>query len=70
MQLSLPDMFKRQDSVYWNTYGVNIRAIAAFTLGIVPTLPGFIRNVSRISLSFASQIADGLKHILTGQPKP
>lgn len=45
-QLSLVDMFKRRESVYWNIYGVNIRAIVAFTLGVVPTLPGFIRNVS------------------------
>lgn len=70
MQLSLVDMFKRQDSVYWNTYGVNIRAVAAFALGIIPTLPGFIRNVSRTSCTFATQIANGLKHLLTGQPKP
>lgn len=44
-QLSLGDMFRKKDSIYWNTYGVNIRAIVAFVCGVAPTLPGFIRNV-------------------------
>jgi NCS1 family nucleobase:cation symporter-1 len=45
-RLSLGDMFLKKESIYWNTYGVNIRAIAAFVCGVAPTLPGFIRNVS------------------------
>lgn len=49
-KLSLVDMFLRKDSVYWNTYGVNIRGVVAFALGVIPTLPGFIRNVSTRSL--------------------
>ena len=46
MQLSLGDMFLKRDSIYWNTYGYNVRAVVAFVCGIVPTLPGFIRNVN------------------------
>ncbi|KAK4704374.1 nucleobase:cation symporter-1, NCS1 family, partial [Phenoliferia sp. Uapishka_3] len=45
-RISLPDLFIKQDSVYWYTSGWNLRAVAAFVLGIVPTLPGFIRNVN------------------------
>ena len=46
MQLYLGDMFLKRDSIYWNTYGYNVRAVVAFVCGIVPTLPGFIRNVN------------------------
>ena len=45
-RISLPDLFIKEQSVYWYTYGWNLRAVAAFVLGIVPTLPGFIRNVN------------------------
>ncbi len=45
-RISLPDLFTKHDSVYWYTCGWNLRAVAAFVLGIIPTLPGFIRNVN------------------------
>ncbi|BGP37036.1 hypothetical protein JCM10449v2_000940 [Rhodotorula kratochvilovae] len=43
--LSLPDLFVTRRSCYWYTGGFNFRAIIAFALGVVPSLPGFIRNV-------------------------
>lgn len=46
MRLSLGDMFLKKDSVYWFTYGWNVRAVVAFVCGVAPTLPGFIRNVN------------------------
>ncbi|GAA6005377.1 hypothetical protein JCM10207_002959 [Rhodosporidiobolus poonsookiae] len=45
-RISLPDLFITHRSVYWYTGGVNFRAIIAFVLGIVPTLPGFIRTIN------------------------
>lgn len=45
-RISLPDLFIKRQSAYWYTSGWNIRAVAAFVLGVVPTLPGFIRNVN------------------------
>lgn len=45
-RISLPDLYVKRESVYWYTHGWNLRAVAAFVLGVVPTLPGFIRNVN------------------------
>lgn len=45
-RISLPDLYTTTGSVYWYTYGWNLRAVAAFVLGIVPTLPGFIRSIN------------------------
>ncbi|KUJ09188.1 uncharacterized protein LY89DRAFT_763906 [Mollisia scopiformis] len=41
---NVPDIFK-QDGIYWYTFGVNWRAIIAFTLSIVWSMPGFVSNV-------------------------
>ncbi|GJN87706.1 hypothetical protein Rhopal_000661-T1 [Rhodotorula paludigena] len=46
-QISLPSLFvldKR--SSYWYSRGFNPRAIIAFVCGVIPPLPGFIRNVN------------------------
>lgn len=45
-RISLPDLFTTQSSVYWYSHGWNFRGVVAFVLGIVPCLPGFIRNVN------------------------
>jgi NCS1 family nucleobase:cation symporter-1 len=45
-KIALPDLYMGQESVYWYTKGVNLRGVAAFVLGIVPTLPGFIRTIN------------------------
>jgi len=45
-KIAVPDLYLRHGSAYWYTGGVNFRAIVAFVFGIVPTLPGFIRNIN------------------------
>lgn len=75
MQLSLGDMFLKKDSIYWNTYGYNVRAIVAFVCGVIPTLPGFIRNVNpgygipRGAVSFDSAQTTKRRSRLTLQPR-
>lgn len=44
--ISLPDLFTTHRSCYWYHKGFNWRAIVAFTLGVVPSLPGFIRSIN------------------------
>lgn len=46
INIALPDLYMRNNSVYWYWKGVNPRAVAALILGVVPTLPGFIRNIN------------------------
>ncbi|GAA5924324.1 uncharacterized protein JCM15063_005602 [Sporobolomyces koalae] len=45
-QIALPDLYLMHNSAYWYYHGVNLRGIAAFAFGVVPTLPGFIRNIN------------------------
>ncbi|GAA5830586.1 hypothetical protein JCM11251_002522 [Rhodosporidiobolus azoricus] len=46
-RISLPDLFiLNPKSCYYYTRGVNLRGIAAFVLGVVPTLPGMIYNIN------------------------
>ncbi|BGP32065.1 hypothetical protein JCM10296v2_003844 [Rhodotorula toruloides] len=45
-RISLPDLFTTNTSVYWYSHGWNFRGVVASVLGIVPCLPGFIRNVN------------------------
>ena len=44
-QLSLPDLFK-VNGIYSYSNGVNVRAVIALVLAIVPVVPGFIRAVT------------------------
>ncbi|GAA5971372.1 hypothetical protein JCM11641_008327 [Rhodosporidiobolus odoratus] len=44
--IALPDLFIKHRSVYWYTGGFNLRAVAAFVCGCVPTLPGMIYNIN------------------------
>ncbi|GAA5960319.1 hypothetical protein JCM3765_007472 [Sporobolomyces pararoseus] len=45
-KIALPDLYMQQTSAYWYQQGVNLKGVAAFVLGIVPTLPGFIRSIN------------------------
>lgn len=45
-----------RESHYWYKYGVNWRAIAAFLIGCVPTLPGF-------ASSFGHEMPAGAVHL-------
>ncbi|KPV76726.1 uncharacterized protein RHOBADRAFT_51725 [Rhodotorula graminis WP1] len=54
-QLSLPDLFVTHRSCYWYTGGFNWRALVAFALGVVPSLPGFIRSINAsLGIPFAA----------------
>jgi NCS1 family nucleobase:cation symporter-1 len=44
-RLSLPDLF-REHGAYSYRRGVNLRAIAALVLAVLPVVPGFVRAVS------------------------
>jgi NCS1 family nucleobase:cation symporter-1 len=45
-ELELPDLYRRDGAYrYWN--GFNLRAIAALVLGVIPSLPGFLRALER-----------------------
>lgn len=44
-QLSLPDLFK-VNGIYSYSNGINVRAVIALVLAIVPVVPGFIRAVT------------------------
>lgn len=46
VNIAVPDLYLTRNSAYWYTGGVNLRGMAAFVLGIVPTLPGFIRTIN------------------------
>ncbi|GAA5893483.1 hypothetical protein JCM6882_007834 [Rhodosporidiobolus microsporus] len=45
-KMSLPDLFLKRQSVYYYTAGCNFRAVVAFTLGIIPSLPGFCKTIN------------------------
>ncbi|KAF7333708.1 NCS1 nucleoside transporter family [Mycena venus] len=45
-QLDVPALYRRESSRYWYTHGVNWRAIAAFMLPLIPSLPGFAAKIN------------------------
>ncbi|KAI0667409.1 NCS1 nucleoside transporter family [Trametes maxima] len=52
--LRLSHLYKHDpDSIYYFTYGVNFRALAAWVLGVWPLMPGFISSVSPHPLALA-----------------
>lgn len=46
----IPDLFK-QHGIYWYTAGCNWRAFAAFTLGFIWSMPGFVCTVNGASIA-------------------
>ena len=43
----VPDLYiGNSSSIYWYTYGVNLRAVTAWTLAVWPSFPGFIAKTS------------------------
>ncbi|ETW79779.1 Nucleobase cation symporter, partial [Heterobasidion irregulare TC 32-1] len=44
--LDIPNLYRKASSPYWYTAGFNLRAVAAFTLALVPNLPGFVAKVN------------------------
>nr|GAT47884.1 NCS1 nucleoside transporter family [Mycena chlorophos] len=55
-KVDILSLYRRQSSLYWYTHGVNLRAIAAYVLGLVPNLPGFAAKVNthiRLPIGFA-----------------
>lgn len=61
-ELALADLYRRDGAYqYWN--GFNLRAIGALVLGVVPSLPGFLRALERaqgaqLEHGFADSIYD------------
>lgn len=45
-RLDLTALYGKEGSVYWYTRGFNWRAVFAFTLALVPNLPGFALKVN------------------------
>ncbi|KAF7372641.1 Nucleobase cation symporter [Mycena venus] len=45
-QLDVAALYRRESSCYWYTHGVNWRAIAAFMLALIPSLPGFAAKIN------------------------
>lgn len=60
--LNLEQLFEPH-GFYWYTHGWNLRAIFAFLLALVPTLPGLAASVG--SSSTASKVPQGFKDIYT-----
>ncbi|KAF7310716.1 NCS1 nucleoside transporter family [Mycena chlorophos] len=55
-KVDILSLYRRQSSLYWYTHGVNLRAVAAYLLGLVPNLPGFAAKVNthvRLPIGFA-----------------
>ncbi|THH12505.1 hypothetical protein EW146_g7628 [Bondarzewia mesenterica] len=44
--MDIPSLYRKGSSPYWYTCGFNFRAIVAFTLTLIPSLPGFAANVN------------------------
>ncbi|KAL1748587.1 permease for cytosine/purines, uracil, thiamine, allantoin-domain-containing protein [Schizophyllum fasciatum] len=44
--MNLTALYRHGPAPYWYWHGFNIRALAAFTLALVPNLPGFIEKVN------------------------
>lgn len=43
----VPDLYEASNrSLYWYCWGVNWRTVAAWTLAIIPSLPGFVGSVN------------------------
>jgi NCS1 family nucleobase:cation symporter-1 len=42
-RLSLPDLFKLDGAYSYGGSGINIRAVLALVLAVIPVVPGFIR---------------------------
>ncbi|KAJ7321894.1 NCS1 nucleoside transporter family [Mycena albidolilacea] len=45
-QLDVAALYRRESSRYWYTHGVNWRAVAAFMLALIPSLPGFAAKIN------------------------
>jgi len=43
------DGLYRLDSSYYYTGGVNLKAVAAFVIGVLPNIPGFLNRVGALS---------------------
>lgn len=46
-RLDLAGLYGKQGSAYWYSWGFNWRAILAFSLALVPNLPGFALKVNK-----------------------
>lgn len=52
--LNLPALYRAgPGEEIWYNYGFNPRAIAAFICGIIPTMPGFVRNIGGPKMGIA-----------------
>ncbi|KAF8142238.1 permease for cytosine/purines, uracil, thiamine, allantoin-domain-containing protein [Mycena galopus ATCC 62051] len=45
-RLDVAALYRRESSRYWYTHGVNWRAVAAFMLALIPSLPGFAAKIN------------------------
>ncbi|KAJ7275269.1 NCS1 nucleoside transporter family [Mycena haematopus] len=45
-KLDVAALYAKKGSIYWYTHGVNMRAIGAFILALIPNLPGFAAIVN------------------------
>lgn len=55
-RLVVPDLFSRDhQGLYWYTGGVNWRGYAAYIIGIIPCLPGFLYQVGVKSVPLGAQ---------------
>jgi len=45
----MPDLY-REHGIYWYTYGFNLRAFAAFFIGIIPSMPGLVATCGGYSI--------------------
>ncbi|KAF8199212.1 NCS1 nucleoside transporter family [Mycena galopus ATCC 62051] len=45
-RLDVAALYRRESSRYWYTHGVNWRAVAAFILALIPSLPGFAAKIN------------------------
>jgi len=44
--IDVVSLYRRETSLYWYTWGFNLRALAAFILALIPNLPGFTARVN------------------------
>jgi NCS1 family nucleobase:cation symporter-1 len=46
-KLIVEDLYKK-DGIYWYSGGFNIKAIFAFVLGVIPNVPGFLKQIKAV----------------------
>ncbi|KAJ6519596.1 NCS1 nucleoside transporter family, partial [Mycena sanguinolenta] len=61
-KLNVGALYAKEGSLYWYTHGVNMRAVAAFTLALIPNLPGF---AAVVNTKIQQQVPIGARYVFS-----